>query len=213
MKNLQKNLHNPPTASYAPEKGQMEMCVTTGSQEGLCKVTWTPPMLWNPSTCTTDSCTSSLISNMFLVLFARFFRCLRCWWTLETTFCWTLPRIQAHSPRWEKFFFKQRTHSHTSSTVCNFVASPFPVAWAARLQPHQRFQRPSRHDTRSPEGGSVSVGPLRGPQARQHRPKDPLHHPQRRKPYRCLHDDAEETGSVWGLSSLLMKLSVERWLD
>lgn len=39
MKNLQKNLHNPPTASYAPEKGQMDMCVTTGSQEGLCKVT------------------------------------------------------------------------------------------------------------------------------------------------------------------------------
>uniref|UniRef100_A0A671W4E2 Kynurenine/alpha-aminoadipate aminotransferase, mitochondrial n=1 Tax=Sparus aurata TaxID=8175 RepID=A0A671W4E2_SPAAU len=45
MKNLQKNLHNPPTASYAPEKGQMEMCVTTGSQEGLCKVF---EMLVNP---------------------------------------------------------------------------------------------------------------------------------------------------------------------
>lgn len=38
MKNLQKNLHNPPTAGYSPEKGQMEMCVTTGSQEGLSKV-------------------------------------------------------------------------------------------------------------------------------------------------------------------------------
>lgn len=38
MKNLQKNLHNPPTASYTPENGQMDMCVTTGSQEGLCKV-------------------------------------------------------------------------------------------------------------------------------------------------------------------------------
>ncbi|XP_077357696.1 kynurenine/alpha-aminoadipate aminotransferase, mitochondrial [Festucalex cinctus] len=38
MKNLQKNLHDPPTASYGPEKGQMDMCVTTGSQEGLCKV-------------------------------------------------------------------------------------------------------------------------------------------------------------------------------
>uniref|UniRef100_A0A3Q3WPA9 Kynurenine/alpha-aminoadipate aminotransferase, mitochondrial n=1 Tax=Mola mola TaxID=94237 RepID=A0A3Q3WPA9_MOLML len=45
MKNLQKNLHNPPTASYAPEKGQMDMCVTTGSQEGLCKVF---DMLVNP---------------------------------------------------------------------------------------------------------------------------------------------------------------------
>lgn len=42
MKNLQKKLHNPPTAGYPPEKGLMEMCVTTGSQEGLCKVL-TPP--------------------------------------------------------------------------------------------------------------------------------------------------------------------------
>ena len=38
MKNLQKSLHNPPTAAYSPENGQMDMCVTTGSQEGLCKV-------------------------------------------------------------------------------------------------------------------------------------------------------------------------------
>lgn len=38
MKNLQKNLHNPPTVNYSAEKGQMDMCVTTGSQEGLCKV-------------------------------------------------------------------------------------------------------------------------------------------------------------------------------
>uniref|UniRef100_A0A8C5NFJ4 Aminotransferase class I/classII large domain-containing protein n=1 Tax=Gouania willdenowi TaxID=441366 RepID=A0A8C5NFJ4_GOUWI len=38
MKNLQKNLHNPPTASYSPENGGMDVCVTTGSQEGLCKV-------------------------------------------------------------------------------------------------------------------------------------------------------------------------------
>lgn len=37
MKNLQKNLHNPPSA--------VEMCVTTGSQEGLCKVF---EMLVNP---------------------------------------------------------------------------------------------------------------------------------------------------------------------
>ncbi|MBN3326155.1 AADAT protein, partial [Atractosteus spatula] len=45
MKDLQKSLHNPPTASYSPERGQMEMCVTTGSQEGLCKVF---EMLINP---------------------------------------------------------------------------------------------------------------------------------------------------------------------
>ncbi|XP_049607672.1 kynurenine/alpha-aminoadipate aminotransferase, mitochondrial [Syngnathus scovelli] len=38
MKNLQKSLHDPPTASYSPERGQMDLCVTTGSQEGLCKV-------------------------------------------------------------------------------------------------------------------------------------------------------------------------------
>ncbi|KAM7366400.1 hypothetical protein PAMP_015841 [Pampus punctatissimus] len=45
MKNLQKSLHNPPTASYSPENGQMDMCVTTGSQEGLSKVF---EMLINP---------------------------------------------------------------------------------------------------------------------------------------------------------------------
>ncbi|KAG7461963.1 hypothetical protein MATL_G00196690 [Megalops atlanticus] len=45
MKDLQRNLHNPPTAGYTTEKGQMEMCVTTGSQEGLCKVF---EMLVNP---------------------------------------------------------------------------------------------------------------------------------------------------------------------
>ncbi|XP_016890286.1 kynurenine/alpha-aminoadipate aminotransferase, mitochondrial isoform X2 [Cynoglossus semilaevis] len=38
MKKLQMTLHNPPTASAPPEKGQMDMCVTTGSQEGLSKV-------------------------------------------------------------------------------------------------------------------------------------------------------------------------------
>ncbi|XP_034019995.1 kynurenine/alpha-aminoadipate aminotransferase, mitochondrial isoform X2 [Thalassophryne amazonica] len=41
MKKLQKDLHNPPTDSF----GQMDMCVTTGSQEGLCKVF---EMLVNP---------------------------------------------------------------------------------------------------------------------------------------------------------------------
>ncbi|XP_040274598.1 kynurenine/alpha-aminoadipate aminotransferase, mitochondrial isoform X1 [Bufo bufo] len=38
LKELQKKLHNPPTLTYAPDKGQMAICVTTGSQEGLSKV-------------------------------------------------------------------------------------------------------------------------------------------------------------------------------
>ncbi|MEE6460989.1 hypothetical protein FKM82_001165 [Ascaphus truei] len=38
LKDLQKTLHNPPTLTYSPEKGQMELCVTSGSQEGLSKV-------------------------------------------------------------------------------------------------------------------------------------------------------------------------------
>ncbi|XP_035746789.1 kynurenine/alpha-aminoadipate aminotransferase, mitochondrial isoform X1 [Egretta garzetta] len=45
LKDFQRKLHNPPTANYSPEQGQMEMCVTTGSQEGLCKVF---EMLINP---------------------------------------------------------------------------------------------------------------------------------------------------------------------
>ncbi|KAJ3585679.1 hypothetical protein NHX12_014398, partial [Muraenolepis orangiensis] len=38
MKSLQRSLHNPPSAGYSPERGQMDLCVTTGSQEGICKV-------------------------------------------------------------------------------------------------------------------------------------------------------------------------------
>ncbi|XP_072113202.1 kynurenine/alpha-aminoadipate aminotransferase, mitochondrial isoform X1 [Mobula birostris] len=38
MKDLQKHLHNPPTANYSPEQGQMDLCVTNGSQEALSKV-------------------------------------------------------------------------------------------------------------------------------------------------------------------------------
>ncbi|XP_051924901.1 kynurenine/alpha-aminoadipate aminotransferase, mitochondrial [Hippocampus zosterae] len=38
MKELQKRLHDPPTAARGREDGQMDVCVTTGSQEGLCKV-------------------------------------------------------------------------------------------------------------------------------------------------------------------------------
>ncbi|NWV40794.1 AADAT protein, partial [Grantiella picta] len=45
LKDFQRNLHDPPTANYSPEQGQMEVCVTTGSQEGLCKVF---EMLINP---------------------------------------------------------------------------------------------------------------------------------------------------------------------
>ncbi|XP_042324442.1 kynurenine/alpha-aminoadipate aminotransferase, mitochondrial isoform X3 [Sceloporus undulatus] len=45
LKDLQKSLHNPPTIDYRAEEGQMELCVTTGSQEGLCKVF---EMLINP---------------------------------------------------------------------------------------------------------------------------------------------------------------------
>ncbi|XP_019390246.1 PREDICTED: kynurenine/alpha-aminoadipate aminotransferase, mitochondrial-like isoform X2 [Crocodylus porosus] len=45
LKDLQKSLHSPPTANYSPEQGQMELCVTNGSQEGLHKVF---DMLINP---------------------------------------------------------------------------------------------------------------------------------------------------------------------
>uniref|UniRef100_A0A0B8RQC7 Kynurenine/alpha-aminoadipate aminotransferase, mitochondrial n=1 Tax=Philothamnus irregularis TaxID=1899461 RepID=A0A0B8RQC7_9SAUR len=45
LKDLQKTVHNPPTVDYSPQEGQMEMCITTGSQEGLCKVF---EMLINP---------------------------------------------------------------------------------------------------------------------------------------------------------------------
>ncbi|KAJ7420070.1 Kynurenine/alpha-aminoadipate aminotransferase, mitochondrial [Willisornis vidua] len=45
LKDFQRSLHDPPTANYSPEQGQMEVCVTTGSQEGLCKVF---EMLINP---------------------------------------------------------------------------------------------------------------------------------------------------------------------
>uniref|UniRef100_F6ZL38 Kynurenine/alpha-aminoadipate aminotransferase, mitochondrial n=1 Tax=Xenopus tropicalis TaxID=8364 RepID=F6ZL38_XENTR len=38
LKDLQKKLHNPPTMTYSPDKGKMELCVTSGSQEGLSKV-------------------------------------------------------------------------------------------------------------------------------------------------------------------------------
>ncbi|XP_071599277.1 kynurenine/alpha-aminoadipate aminotransferase, mitochondrial isoform X2 [Heliangelus exortis] len=45
LKDFQQKIHNPPTANYRPEQAQMEVCVTTGSQEGLSKVF---EMLINP---------------------------------------------------------------------------------------------------------------------------------------------------------------------
>lgn len=38
LKQLQVKLHNPPTIHYPSSQGQMEVCVTAGSQDGLCKV-------------------------------------------------------------------------------------------------------------------------------------------------------------------------------
>lgn len=38
LKQLQIKLHNPPTIHYPPSQGQMDLCVTSGSQEGLCKI-------------------------------------------------------------------------------------------------------------------------------------------------------------------------------
>uniref|UniRef100_F1MKS7 Aminoadipate aminotransferase n=1 Tax=Bos taurus TaxID=9913 RepID=F1MKS7_BOVIN len=38
LKQLQVKLHNPPTIHYAPSQGQMDLCVTCGSLEGLYKV-------------------------------------------------------------------------------------------------------------------------------------------------------------------------------
>ncbi|XP_069349480.1 kynurenine/alpha-aminoadipate aminotransferase, mitochondrial-like isoform X1 [Eulemur rufifrons] len=38
LKQLQVKLHNPPTVHYPPSQGQMDICVMTGSQEGICKV-------------------------------------------------------------------------------------------------------------------------------------------------------------------------------
>lgn len=61
MRNLQKNLHNPPTASHTPENGQMDICVTTGSQEGLCKVSAKTPVA-------TTCFLSFSLSAFFLIL-------------------------------------------------------------------------------------------------------------------------------------------------
>lgn len=45
LKKFQVKLHNPPTINYPPNQGEMDLCVTNGSQEGLCKVF---EMLLNP---------------------------------------------------------------------------------------------------------------------------------------------------------------------
>ncbi|XP_036280166.1 kynurenine/alpha-aminoadipate aminotransferase, mitochondrial isoform X2 [Pipistrellus kuhlii] len=38
LKKLQVKLHNPPTVHYPSSQGQMDICVTSGSQDGLCKL-------------------------------------------------------------------------------------------------------------------------------------------------------------------------------
>ncbi|KAI5756667.1 AADAT protein [Gulo gulo luscus] len=38
LKHLQVKLHNPPTINYPASQGQMDICITAGSQDGLCKV-------------------------------------------------------------------------------------------------------------------------------------------------------------------------------
>ena len=38
LRELQSTLHKPPTLDRKPEDGGMDMCVTTGSQDGICKV-------------------------------------------------------------------------------------------------------------------------------------------------------------------------------
>ncbi|XP_047573351.1 kynurenine/alpha-aminoadipate aminotransferase, mitochondrial isoform X3 [Lutra lutra] len=38
LKQLQVKLHNPPTINYPTSQGEMDICITTGSQDGLCKV-------------------------------------------------------------------------------------------------------------------------------------------------------------------------------
>ncbi|EHB06837.1 Kynurenine/alpha-aminoadipate aminotransferase, mitochondrial [Heterocephalus glaber] len=37
LKQLQIKLHNPPNTHYPPNQGQMDLCVTSGAQDGLCK--------------------------------------------------------------------------------------------------------------------------------------------------------------------------------
>ncbi|GAB1293177.1 Kynurenine/alpha-aminoadipate aminotransferase, mitochondrial [Apodemus speciosus] len=45
LKQLQIKLHNPPTVYYPPNQGQMDLCITSGCQDGLCKAF---EMLINP---------------------------------------------------------------------------------------------------------------------------------------------------------------------
>ncbi|XP_059100567.1 kynurenine/alpha-aminoadipate aminotransferase, mitochondrial [Peromyscus eremicus] len=45
LKQFQIKLHNPPTVHYPPNQGQMDLCITSGCQDGLCKVF---EMLINP---------------------------------------------------------------------------------------------------------------------------------------------------------------------
>lgn len=38
LKELQIKIHNPPTVNYPSDEGQMDICITSGSQDGLCKM-------------------------------------------------------------------------------------------------------------------------------------------------------------------------------
>lgn len=71
MKTLQKKLHHPPTANHSPENGQMDMCVTTGSQEGLCKVVWQDWMLVSVQTDLIRVSVSSCTLRRFYLVLSR----------------------------------------------------------------------------------------------------------------------------------------------
>lgn len=105
MRSLQKNLHNPPTASYAPDNGQMDICVTTGSQEGLCKVSAKPPVA--------PAC---FLSFGLFAFISPHFRCLRCWSNQVTTFSWMHLRILAHLQRWDHFYSTPKHEFNLDST-------------------------------------------------------------------------------------------------
>lgn len=207
MKNLQKKLHNPPTASYNPEKGQMEMCVTTGSQEGLCKVLSCNAAVYFHSWCFCSQllhswrhCSNPLIRILVtLIISTGLFFGSQVFEMLVSpgdnvlldapTYSGTLAAV--------RHFLYNSTYKQQLS-CCSLQTSFFffSVAPAARLQFNQRSQRSARHHTFSPERAFVSVGPVRGPKTWQHCSQDPLHHPQRRKSHWRLHDVSEEERSV-----------------
>lgn len=99
--------------------------------------------------------------------------------------------------------FNRTTDPQMILSLCFSLPLVAPASW---VQHNKCPQRSARHDPRCLERGPVSLEPIRGPQARQHRSQGPLHHPERRKPHRGLHDSREEEGRVWGLSRVRNKL-------